>query len=59
MRREDLIITVSGTIAEGTAHPVRVSWTVKASVGETAEEIGKAVTLACRELNNALKDAVK
>lgn len=59
MNERDLVITITGTIARGTSRPVAVSWSVKASADETAEEVGKAVTIACRELNAALKETLK
>lgn len=54
-----MVITVSGSIAEGTTRPVKVAWSVTASPEDTAEDIGKLVTIACRELNAALKEALK
>jgi hypothetical protein len=59
MNERDLVITITGVIARGTAHPTAVRWQVKASADEPVETIGKAITEACRELNSALKEAVK
>lgn len=59
MNERDLLITVIGSVARGTARPVFVKWQVRAKADETPEEIGKAITLACRDLNAALKEASK
>lgn len=58
MNESDLTITIKGSVALGTARPVAVEWQVKASANEPAEEIGKAITEACRQLNSALKASI-
>lgn len=57
MTERDLLITISGSVARGTGRPVTASWTVRAKADETPEEVGKAITLGCRELSMALKEA--
>ncbi|HEV7345749.1 MAG TPA: hypothetical protein VGN60_08995 [Devosia sp.] len=60
MSERDLVVTISGSVTrDPTSRPVTVSWRVTAGPHETAEEIGKAITEACRQLNSALKEAVK
>ena len=60
MNARDLVITISGSITKDpTSRPVTASWRVTAGAHETPEEIGKAITEACRQLNSALKEAVK
>ena len=59
MNEDDLVIMISGSIARGTQRPTTVGWRVRASANEPADSVGKAITEACRELNNALKEAVK
>jgi hypothetical protein len=59
MNERDLIITIKGVVARGTARPVAVEWQVRAAADEPADETGRAITEACRQLNSALKEAVK
>lgn len=59
MNERDLLITISGSIARGTSRPVTVAWIIRAKANETEDEIGKAITLTCRDLNSALKEAVQ
>jgi hypothetical protein len=60
MSTRDLVITISGSIVrDPTSRPVTVTWRVTAPAGEPAEDTGKAITEACRQLNSALKEALK
>ena len=60
MSKQGLIITISGSVTTDlTARPVTVRWRVTTEPGDTPEEIARAITEACRELNSALKEAVK
>ena len=59
MNETDLIVVISGSVARGTSRPTTVSWRVRAAASEPPESVGKAITEVCRELNSALKEAVK